>query len=143
MLEPNQSAFARHELTDIDSTNRTAWCSQCDNLVKVYWQSHRGNWICSIKKRQDNRLAKYNLTARKYKQMLLDCDNSCNICGGQFTDENRPCIDHDHSCCPGANSCGNCVRGLLCAACNMALGSIEKYREHLKTMLEFADSKRE
>lgn len=35
-------------------------------------------------------------------------------------------IDHDHSCCPGNDSCGKCVRGVLCRSCNLTLGGMEK-----------------
>lgn len=31
-------------------------------------------------------------------------------------------IDHDHDCCPGGNSCGSCLRGILCKSCNSGIG---------------------
>jgi len=34
-------------------------------------------------------------------------------------------VDHDHHCCPGDRSCGNCVRGLVHNRCNLILGELE------------------
>ena len=68
-------------------------------------------------------LKKYNLTVEQYDSLLASQLGVCAICmtsepGGR----GRFHVDHDHSCCPGtANSCGNCVRGLLCHKCNVML----------------------
>ncbi|MGC5022596.1 endonuclease domain-containing protein [Micromonospora sp. DT47] len=35
-------------------------------------------------------------------------------------------IDHDHLCCPDHhNTCGRCIRGMLCSGCNGWLGELE------------------
>lgn len=46
------------------------------------------------------------------------------------------CVDHDHSCCPGEGSCGNCVRGLLCWYCNAAAGMLS---DEPKRLIGLAD----
>ncbi len=48
----------------------------------------------------------------------------CAICG-RPPKSYRLSVDHDHTCCPTDISCGRCVRGLLCAPCNRALGWVE------------------
>lgn len=66
-------------------------------------------------------IVRYNLTVDKYNALLAAQNGLCAIAGCS----NKPTdIDHDHSCCSGAYSCGKCVRGLLCRSCNLALGLI-------------------
>jgi hypothetical protein len=60
---------------------------------------------------------KYNLTADQRAAM----GSRCAICGS----EQSLCIDHDHQCCSGPGSCGQCVRSLLCDTCNMLIGKFE------------------
>jgi hypothetical protein len=49
----------------------------------------------------------------------------CQICRDPFDDVSSAHVDHDHSCCPGKQSCGKCIRGALCGHCNRALGILK------------------
>lgn len=64
----------------------------------------------------------YNLTIDQYNKMLINQSGLCDICEVQITSEKYFDVDHDHSCCSGYKSCGNCVRGLICFNCNSVLG---------------------
>lgn len=47
----------------------------------------------------------------------------CYLCGEPLPVEPRKVhVDHDHSCCRGSRSCGTCIRGLACEACNTGVG---------------------
>jgi hypothetical protein len=70
-----------------------------------------------------NSIRIYNLLPEQYYVLLADQNYGCAICG-KSPEENgtRLAVDHDHACCPGDRSCGNCVRALLCRDCNRGLG---------------------
>lgn len=54
----------------------------------------------------------YNITAEEIVAMLAA---GCGICGAMTNPSGKSLhIDHDHACCPGPGSCGQCVRGVLC-----------------------------
>jgi hypothetical protein len=46
-------------------------------------------------------------------------------------------VDHDHRCCPGNYSCGNCIRGVLCRGCNTALGGINDQIDKLAGLTHY------
>jgi hypothetical protein len=55
------------------------------------------------------------------KRLLLQQGGKCAICRSITT--KRWHLDHDHTCCgSGSRMCERCVRGVLCAACNVAIG---------------------
>ncbi len=63
---------------------------------------------------------RHGITEEIFLALLKLQNELCAIC------KNKPVkslhIDHDHTCCVGAYSCGKCVRGLLCGDCNKAIG---------------------
>lgn len=66
----------------------------------------------------------YNVPREWYGQQLEAQGGVCAICDSP-PGKKRLSVDHDHSCCQGLNSCGKCVRGLLCGGCNTAIGSFK------------------
>ncbi|MFD5697455.1 endonuclease VII domain-containing protein [Streptomyces lasiicapitis] len=64
----------------------------------------------------------YGITLDQYEAMLTKQGGGCAICGGTNANGRNLYVDHDHACCPGAKSCGLCVRALLCDPCNRSIG---------------------
>lgn len=78
-----------------------------------------------------NLKALYNITPEQYDEMLEAQGGVCGICGKPPMGSRRLAVDHDHRCCPGSKSCGECVRGLLCGSCNPKLGFYEIYEQEV------------
>lgn len=80
----------------------SSYCKPCNKAVGREWT-----------------VGQYGLTPAEYAAAVAAQEGCCAICG-QWTEVLW--IDHDHSCCPGKNTCGRCRRGLLCMKCNGGLG---------------------
>lgn len=77
---------------------------------------------------------------KKYLTEMFDkYGGACHSCKEQPATQ----IDHDHKCCPGAYSCGQCVRGILCGWCNSALGHIKDSKENLYKLIDYLDFSRQ
>ena len=76
---------------------------------------------------------KYGITLARYEAMLREQGGGCAICGATQPGGRgrRFHVDHDHSCCPGQKSCGECVRALLCHGCNVGIGSLGENPDRL------------
>lgn len=134
-----------------NSSRKDGLATQCKDCHKEYQQEYQKRGY--VKKRQAktaleryHRLTseekkKYNSNARRkawhlmgsykktlewYSETVEAQGGRCAICEEDPSDQEFLSVDHDHSCCPGGKSCGNCVRGLLCRSCNFALGVLEK-----------------
>jgi len=82
------------------------------------------------------RLGHYSVTKEFIDLLLRFQQGRCAVCGGVAGAGQRAMdIDHDHTCCPGRRSCGECVRGLICSSCNFrALGWYEALPPELRTV---------
>lgn len=89
----------------------------------------------------------YRITPEDYQAMLARQGGRCAVCGtddppssGRHDSEYRFAVDHDHSCCDGRRSCGDCVRGLLCNLCNVGLGALRDDRALLVKAIDYLDA---
>lgn len=74
-------------------------------------------------------LKKNNITPEQYDALLLAQGGKCAVCESpeyRKGTTHRFAVDHDHDCCPGEVTCGDCIRGLLCSACNTAAGLLKE-----------------
>lgn len=114
------------------------WCTTCQSELPLS-EFHRDKRTANGHHRvcrtcvKDVRIAiAYGIDAATYRRLLEEQQHACRICGKRETATHqsgtlrRLSVDHDHKCCPGKKSCGKCVRGLLCARCNSAIGLVNE-----------------
>ena len=97
---------------------------------RAYYQKHREEERIKAKARlaalpysakRLKILNKHHLSQELYDKMYMDQLGLCAICHEPFGNE-TPTIDHNHHCCLDKHSCGKCVRGLVHARHNAAIG---------------------
>ncbi|CAL9431325.1 hypothetical protein SUDANB21_02057 [Streptomyces sp. enrichment culture] len=93
--------------------------------------------------RESQRKAIYKMPRGQYAEMLARQNGVCAICGLPSDDGLTLSIDHDHTCCPSpATSCGECVRGLLCTACNHGIGKFRDDPARLRAAAAYLERSR-
>ena len=83
--------------------------------AKRYYHSHKLKY--KEMRFKSNIKRKYSLSPEEYSTMLQQQNNKCSICDRDFTDDLKPCVDHDHNT--------GKIRGLLCRRCNLNLQVVE------------------
>lgn len=109
----------------------------CPGCSVVFVKSGPHKMYCSEQCRQDvkNRRRTCNvkgISSTAYAEMLSEQGGVCVICKKDNKSGVSLAIDHDRRCCPGDTCCGKCVRGLLCARCNLMLGFAKDERALLQ-----------
>ncbi len=113
-----------------------AWCKMCTARVK--------NTRYTLEKARAEHLKRvYGLTIEAYEKMLVDQNGLCAWCGRSETrragrkkrSENVPMLHVDHCHTTGR------VRGLLCSACNQALGLLGEDPHRIEALLHYVEER--
>jgi hypothetical protein len=96
--------------------------------------------------RSFNYVNTYNITKDQVFWLLYKQNQVCYLCHEEETKRFKNgitpvslTIDHDHRCCPGRKSCGQCVRHLLCHRCNFMLGVVEAKPQLIHRFADYID----
>lgn len=115
-------------------------CKECHNIYqRNYYKNNKEKY--KKHKEYTNRKDlpsrrnwyRHGLTLEDYTLMFNKYEGMCYAC------KENPIthIDHDHFCCKGGVSCGDCVRGLLCQGCNITLGFVKDDISRLENLIDY------
>ena len=111
----------------------TRWCRVCANKYRNEWAlgDRTDNMEVSRAREFAREMKKYGTTVEWYRARLIEQSGICAICNHLSHHHGtlqRLQVDHNHKCCDlRTKSCGKCLRGLLCADCNINLSYLEKF----------------
>jgi len=103
------------------------------NAYRTKWaKDHRfKNYVDSRAYEFAREMKKYGTTTEWYRDKLIEQSGLCVLCSHlshHHGTTQRLQVDHDHECCDlKTKSCGKCLRGLLCADCNILLSYLERF----------------
>lgn len=86
------------------------------------------------------KLRKYGMNFADFEVRMAAQDGVCVICANPCRRNPQLSVDHNHKCCPGKSSCGDCVRGLLCDDCNTGIAKFNDNPERLRKAAEYLET---
>jgi hypothetical protein len=116
------------------SSGKQSRCKSCNIEETRRWRKNNPG-----SQREVDLRHKYKMDQKAYDRMLTAQNGVCAICGRINDNGKALSVDHDHSCCPGKRSCGNCIRQLLCGNCNNGLGRFKDDPMLLKKATEYLE----
>lgn len=140
VLKPIKRRRSQHYSHRNSSGNKQ--CSMCLRYLpekSFYSQSSRVDGLtldCRDCNSGRTRARRYGVTYDYLLERLQKQDNICACCHQPLTNWE---VDHDHSCCPGRESCGECIRGILCRTCNSTLGAARDNPDTLLSAVRYLE----
>lgn len=126
-LQPvrNRRVAQPSQLRDDEGNKR---CIECSEWLpeSEYWKSAPAQdglfAACKHCSGMATRMHRFGLSKADFQRIIDTQGAACAICKSPFDRSRTISVDHDHACCAGNYSCGQCVRGFLCSSCNSGLG---------------------
>lgn len=140
-----QGCANRRRASPVDLTTLEQPCIRCGLVLanEFFATTSTGRiggvcWGCKSQYQHHRRLRlTYGIEPGDYDRMLAEQGGRCAICLRK-PGKKRLAVDHDHKCCSGPTSCGECVRGLLCTRCNSGvLGHLHDNIEALERAITY------
>lgn len=145
---PSRISTKRHSLSDVDEASATATCSVC-GPTRIRVRKSRATHECmTVRNRNRNITPRnggragwlrrtYSITMEEYDRLKAQQGDACAICLTTDSGARAWHVDHDHACCPGRKSCGECVRGLLCHRCNTGIGYLRDSTDSMERAIAY------
>ena len=114
---------------------KVASCKPCAIHKTKQWQKDNPEKFATAQFKR--RYSRYGLSVWQYLFMKAT-QKVCKACGDFPAEGKTLVVDHDHACCPGETSCGECVRFLLCSNCNTAFGLLKEDPDRIQNLLNYA-----
>jgi len=96
---------------------------KCRECMRVYRRKNRDSEACGALR------SRYGIDMAKYTELLKQQQGVCAVCAKPESSNKRLAVDHNHT--TGA------VRGLLCGACNRALGLLADSPTRVASALKY------
>jgi hypothetical protein len=125
----------RHTVISYLEGDLIGTCTECGPGVRVFIRNGRAN--CWRSARQSSTSQRHGLSRQALDDAVAAIENRCEICQVPFDDDRPYCVDHDHSCCPGSESCGKCIRGFLCRKCNVGVGMLDDDADRVEKAAQY------
>lgn len=114
----DESQFAR---SSSSSDGFQSWCRRCQQ--------------------DERKQTRYGFDQTAFEALVDAQDGKCRICAREYVAGKTWHVDHDHACCMGVTTCGNCIRGVLCNRCNQMLGLAGDSVQTLQSAIEYLGGK--
>lgn len=110
------------------------------NVVRFPWREDRSCQIPGCPREHEAKgycknhymiLYKFDISPEEYHNKLIEQNNVCDICNEKCNQKEMLSLDHNHKT--------NQIRGLLCSACNMALGGFGDSKKMLSSAINYLE----